>query len=167
MELMLNVKVRPRIVPHVSSIYTLFGRIVTDAERNRCGKKFMTVNRDRFRCYMLDTLDFKDEAQNIVEATFDSKNVDVASAKVTLFQHSWKNQELEFTFRILFYAYDDDNVKLREDELKQYVLEWMSEEGAYITLDEDEWWGEDGLSCSFRIELDESDVDLIAFISEE
>lgn len=167
MELTLNVKVRPRIVPHVSSIYTLFGRIITDEEKKRCGEKFMTINHDRFRCYMLDTLDFKDEAQNIVEAAFDSKNVDVASAKVTLFQHSWKNQELEFTFRILFYAHDDGNVKLREDKLKQYVLEWMNEEGAYITLDDDEWWGENGLKCSFRIEVNESDIDVIAFTSEE
>ena len=167
MELTLNVKVRPRIVPIVNSIYTLSGRIVTDVEKNHCSKKFMSKNRDKFRCYMLDTLDFKDEGQNIIEAAFDSKNVDVASAKVTLFQHSWKNQELEFTFRILFYAHDDNNAKLREDKLKQYVLEWMQEEGAYITLDEDEYWGENGLSCSFRIELDESSIDVIAFTSEE
>lgn len=166
MELTLSVKVRPKIIPIVNSIYTLFGRIVTDAERNRCGEKFITINRDKFRCYMLGTLDFKDEAQNIVEAAFDSKNVDIASAKVTLFQHSWINQELQFTFRISFYANDDSNVKVREDKLQQYVLEWMREEGAYITLDVDEWWGEDGLSCSFRIEVDESDVDVIAFISE-
>lgn len=167
MELTLNVKVRPQIVPIVNSIYTLFGRIITDEEKNNCSKKFMSKNRDKFRCYMLNTLDFKDEAQNIVEAAFDSKNVDVASAKVTLFQHSWKNQELEFTFRILFHAHDDDSVKLREDKLQQYILEWMSEEEAYITLDEDEWWGENGLYCSFRIEVDESDIDVIAFTSEE
>ena len=167
MELTLNVKVRPRIVPIVNSIYTLFGRIVTDVEKNHCSKKFMTINRDKFRCYMLNTLDFKDEGQNIIEAAFDSKDVDIASAKVTLFQHSWRNQELEFTFRILFYAHDDNNVKLREDKLKHYVLEWMEEEGAYIMLDEDEWWGENGLHCSFRIEVDESSVDVIAFTSEE
>lgn len=167
MELTLNVKVRPRIVPIVNSIYTLFGRIITETERNRCGENFLTINRDKFRCYMLDSLDFKDEAQNIIEAAFDSKNVDIASAKVTLFQHSWKNQELEFTFRILFHAHDDSSVKVREDKLRQYVLEWMREEGAYITLDEDEWWGENGLSCSFRIEVSESDIDVIAFTSEE
>ena len=91
MELLVDVKVRPKIIPIVNSIYTLFGRIVTDVERNRCGEKFIAINRDKFRCYMLDTLDFKDEAQNIVEAVFDSKNVDIASVKVTLFQDSWTN----------------------------------------------------------------------------
>lgn len=167
MELTLNVKVRPRIVPHVNSIYTLFGRIVTNEERNLCGKKFLTINRDKFRCYMLDTLDFKDEAQNIVEAAFDSENVDIASAKVTLFQYSWINQELQFTFRISFYANDDSNVGVRKDELQQYVLEWMQEEGAYIGLGENEYWGENGVMCSFRVEIEESDVDVIAFTSEE
>lgn len=167
MELFVNVKVRPKIIPIVNDIYSIVGIHHTSEELDRCAKKFMSKNRDKFRCYMLDTLDFKDEGQNIIEAAFDSKNVDVASARVTLFQHSWKNQELEFTFRILFYAHDDNNVKLREDKLKHYVLEWMEEEGAYITLDEDEYCGENGLSCSFRIEVDESDIDVIAFTSEE
>ena len=128
MELTVEAKIRPKIIPTVNSSYKLFGRIITNEERSQCAKKFMSINSNRFRCYIEDTLDFKDEAQNIVEVAFDSKDVDIASAKVTLFYHIWKNQELEFTLRILFYAYDY-NVKLREDELKQYVLEWMREEG--------------------------------------
>ena len=43
----------------------------------------------------------------------------------------------------------------------------MRAEGAYIGLGENEYWGEDGVMCSFRVEIDQSDVDVIAFISEE
>ena len=29
------------------------------------------------------------------------------------------------------------------------------------------YWGENGVMCTFRVEIEESDVDVIAFISEE
>ena len=56
---------------------------------------------------------------------------------------------------------------LREDNLKHYILKWMQAEGAYVGLGESEYWGENGAMCSFRVEVEESDVDIIAFMSEE
>ena len=98
---------------------------------------------------------------------FDRKGVDVSSAKFTVFQHFWRNHELHIIFGISFYANNDDVVVLREDKLKNYILKWMQAEGAYIGLCDNEWWGENGVMCSFRTEIDQSDVDVIAFMSEE
>lgn len=43
----------------------------------------------------------------------------------------------------------------------------MRAEGAYVGLDDSEYWGENGVSCSFRVDIDSDDIDIIAFLSEE
>lgn len=112
-------------------------------------------------------MDFTRKGQIIVAEAFDRKGVDVSSAKFTVFQHFWRNHELHIIFRISFYADSEDDVVLREDKLKHYILEWMRAEGAYIGLGENEYWGENGVMCSFRVEIDQSDVDVVAFMYEE
>lgn len=167
MELMVDVKVRPKIIPITNNIYKRFGTYLTVDELNRYAQKFMKINRDKFVCDILNNMDFTRKGQIIVAEAFDRKGVDVSSARFTVFQHFWKNHELHFIFRISFYANNNDDVVLREDKLKNYILKWMQAEGAYIGLGDNEWWGENGVMCSFRVEIEESDVDVIAFMSEE
>lgn len=143
-----------------------FGTYLTVEELNQYAQKFMRINRDKFVCDILNNMDFTRKGQIIVAEAFDRKGVDVASAKFTVFQYFWKNHELHLIFRISFYA-NDNSVVLREDKLKHYILKWMQAEGAYVGLGESEYWGENGVMCSFRVEIDQSDVDLIDFISEE
>ena len=166
MELMVDVKVRPKIIPITNNIYKRFGTYLTVDELNQYAQKFMRINRDKFVCDILNNMDFTQKGQIIVAEAFDRKGVDVSSAKFTVFQHFWKNHELHLIFRISFHA-NDNSVVLREDNLKHYILKWMQAEGAYVGLGESEYWGENGVMCTFRVEIDQSDVDLIAFISEE
>lgn len=167
MELMVDVKVRPKIVPIANNIYKRFGTYLTVDELNQYAQKFMRINRDKFVCDILNNMDFTRKGQIIVAEAFDRKGVDVASAKFTVFQHFWRNHELHFISRISFYANNNDDVLLREDKLKHYILKWMQAEGAYVGLGESEYWGENGVMCTFRVEIEESDVDVIAFMSEE
>lgn len=167
MELMVDVKVRPKIIPITNNIYKRFGTYLTVYELNQYAQKFMRINRGKFVCDILNNMDFTRKGQIIVTEAFDRKGVDVASAKFTVFQHFWKNHELHLIFRISFYANDDNAVALRKDKLKHYILKWMQAEGAYVGLGESEYWGENGVMCTFRVEIEESDVDVIAFISEE
>lgn len=166
MELMVDVKVRPKIILITNNIYERFGTYLTVDELNQYAQKFMRINRDKFVCDILNQMDFTRKGQIIVAEAFDRKGVDVSSAKFTVFQHFWRNHELHIIFRISFYA-DSDDVVLREDKLKHYILEWMRAEGAYIGLGENEYWGENGVMCSFRVEIDQSDVDVVAFMYEE
>ena len=171
MELMVDVKVRPKIIPITNNIYKRFGTYLTVDELNQYAQKFMRINRDKFVCDILNSMDFTRKGQIIVAEAFDRKGVDVSSAKFTVFQHFWRNHELHLIFRISFYTTDDSAVVLavvlREDKLKNYILKWMQAESAYIGLGDNEWWGENGVMCSFRTEIEKSDVDLIAFMSEE
>ena len=166
MELMVDVKVRPKIIPITNNLYKKFGTYLTVDELNQYAQKFMKINRDKFVCDILNNMDFTRKGQIIVAEAFDRKGVDVSGAKFTVFQHFWKNHELHLIFRISFHA-NDNSVVLREDDLKHYILKWMQAEGAYIGLGDNEWWGENGVMCSFRVEIDQSDVDVIAFMSEE
>ena len=167
MELMVDVKVRPKIIPIANNIYKRFGTYLTVDELNQYAQKFMKINRDKFVCDILDNMDFTRKGQIIIAEAFDREGVDVSSARFTVFQHFWKNHELHLIFRISFYTNNDANVILREDKLKNYILEWMQVEGAYIGLGEDKYWGENGVSCSFRVDIDSDDIDIIAFLSEE
>ena len=167
MELMVDVKVRPKIISITNNIYKRFGTYLTVDELNQYAQKFMKINCDKFVCDILNNMDFTRKGQIIIAEAFDRKGVDVSSAKFTVFQHFWRNHELHLIFRISFYANDDNAVVLREDKLKHYILNWMRVEGAYIGLGENEYWGENGVMCTFRVEIEESDVDVIAFIYEE
>ena len=167
MELMVDVEVRPKIIPITNNIYKRFGTYLTVDELNQYAQKFMRINRDKFVCDILNNMDFTQKGQIIMAEAFDRKGVDVASAKFTVFQHFWRNHELHLIFRISFYTTDDSAVVLREDKLKNYNLKCMQAESAYIGLGENEYWGENGVMCSFRTEIEKSDVDLIAFMSEE
>ena len=167
MELMVDVKVRPKIIPIANNIYKRFGTYLTVDELNQYAQKFMKINRDKFVCDILNSMDFTRKGQIIIAEAFDRKGVDVSSAKFTVFQHFWRNHELHFISRISFYANNDNEVLLLEDKLKHYILEWMRAEGAYVGLDDSEYWGENGVMCSFRVEIEESDVDVVAFMYEE
>lgn len=166
MELMANITVRPKIVPYVTENHIIVQVQLSDDDKQKYAEKFMSINRDKFECYIVDCLYFNDEAQNIIKETFGDKNVDVASARFTSFKHSWNNLELRLIFRISFYA-NDDKVVLREDKLKHYISEWMKEEGAYISLSEDEYWGDGKARCSFRVDVDSNDVAVVAALFEE
>ncbi len=166
MELMVDVKVRPKIIPITNNIYKRFGTYLTVEELNQYAQKFMRINRDKFVCDILNQMDFTRKGQIIVAEAFDREGVDVASARFTVFQHFWENHELHFISMISFHV-NDNSVVLREDNLKHYILKWMQAEGAYVGLGESEYWGENGVMCTFRVEIEESDVDVIAFISEE
>lgn len=167
MELTIEAKVRPKIIPVVNNIYNRRGVYPTIDELNQYAQKFMKINRDKFVCDILNSMDFTRKGQIIIAEAFDRKGVDVSSAKFTVFQHFWRNHELHFISRISFYVNHDNEVLLREDKLKHYILEWMRAEGAYVGLDDSEYWGENGVMCSFRVEIEESDVDVVAFMSEE
>ena len=121
MELMVDVKVRPKIIPITNNIYKRFGTYLTVDELNQYAQKFMRINRDKFVCDILNNIDFTQKGQIIVAEAFDRKCVDVSSAKFTVFQHFWKNHELHLIFRISFHA-NDNSVALREDNLKHYIL---------------------------------------------
>lgn len=69
-------------------------------------------------------------------------------------------------FKILFQP-KSDNLELQLEQLRHYIFKWMQVEGAYIGLRENEYWGENGVMCSFRVEIEESDVDVATFTSEE
>lgn len=166
MELMVDVKVRPKILPVVNDIYSIVGIHHTSEELDRCAKKFMSINHDRFTCDTIRLTDFKRKAQLLVTKSFERGTVDIITARFSFFKYEWLNHELHLVFRILFDT-TQDNLVVQKDRLQSYILEWMQVEGAYIGLGENEYWGEDGISCSFKVEINESDVDLIAFVSEE
>ena len=90
MELMVDVKVRPKIIPITNNIYKRFGTYLTVDELNQYAQKFMKINRDKFVCDILNNMDFTRKGQIIVAEAFDRKSVDVSSAKFTVFQHFWK-----------------------------------------------------------------------------
>lgn len=69
-------------------------------------------------------------------------------------------------FKILFQP-KSDNLELQLEQLRHYIFKWMQVEGAYIGLRENEYWGENGVMCSFRVEIEESDVNVAVFTSEE
>ena len=166
MELMVNVKVRPKIIPLVNDIYSIIGVHHTSEKPDRCAKKFMSVNYDRFTCDTIRLMDFKRKAQLLVTTSFERGTVDIITARFSFFKYEWLNHKLHLVFRILFDTVQD-NLVVQKDQLQSYILEWMQVEGAYVGLAENEYWGENGVMCTFRVEIEESDVDVIAFISEE
>ena len=121
MELMVDVKVRPKIIPLTNNIYKRFGTYLTVDELHQYAQKFMRINRDKFVCDMLNSMDFTRKGQIIIAEAFDRKGVDVVSARFTVFQHFWKNHELHFISRISFHV-NDNSMVLREDNLKHYIL---------------------------------------------
>lgn len=54
MELMVDVKVRPKIIPITNNIYNRFGTYLTVDELNQYAQKFMRINRDKFVCDILN-----------------------------------------------------------------------------------------------------------------
>ena len=166
MELMIDIEIKPKIVPIVNDIYSIVGIHHTSEELDRCAKKFMSINHDRFTCDTIRLMDFKRKAQLIVSKSFKRGTVDVITARFSFFKYEWLNHELHLVVRILFDT-THDKLVVQKEQLRSYILEWMQVEGAYIGLGENEWWGEDGINCSFKVEIDESDIDVIAFTSEE
>ena len=166
MELTLNVKVRPRIIPIANNIYNRIGTYSTADGLNQYAQKFMNKNHSRFVCDIENCMDLQQKGKIIVAKSFNSGDVDVTSVNVSSFKHNWENHELSIVFKILFPS-KGDSIELQLEQLRHYVFKWMQVEGAYIGLGENEYWGEDGVMCSFRVEIEESDVDVIAFTSEE
>lgn len=166
MELTLNVKVRTKIVPIANNIYNRIGTYQTVDELNQYAQKFMNKNHSRFVCDIENFVDLQQQGKIIVAKAFRSGDVDVNSANVISFKHNWENHELSLLFKILFQP-KGDSIELQLEQLRHYVFKWMQVEGAYIGLGENEYWGENGVMCSFRFEIEESEVDVIAFTSGE
>ena len=166
MELMLNVKVRPKIIPIVNSIYKSRGVYPTTDELNQYAQKFMSINHDRFVCDIENLIDVQQKGRLLTAKALGTGDVDIRSAKVLEFNHDWENHELRITFKILIQP-KSDTVEIQLEQLRYYIFKWMQVEGAYIGLGENEYWGGDGVVCTFRVEIEESDVDVIAFTSEE
>lgn len=166
MELTLNVKVRPRIIPIANNIYNRIGTYSTADELNQHAQKFMSKNHSRFVCDIENCMDLQQKGQIIVAKSFNSGDVDVTSVNVSSFKHTWENHELSLMFKILFQP-KSDNLELQLEQLHHYIFKWMQVEGAYIRLGTNEYWGENGVMCSFRVEIEESDVDVATFTSEE
>lgn len=166
MELTLNVKVRPRIIPIANNIYNRIGTYSTADGLNQYAQKFMNKNHSRFVCDIENCMDLQQKGQIIVAKSFNSGDVDVTSVNVSSFKHTWENHELSLMFKILFQP-KSDNLELQLEQLHHYIFKWMQVEGAYIRLGTNEYWGENGVMCSFRVEIEESDVDVATFTSEE
>lgn len=166
MELTVEAKIRPNIIPIANNIYNRVGAYSTVDELNQYAQKFMSKNRSRFVCDIENCMDLQQKGQIIVAKSFNCGDVDVNSADVSSFKHTWENYELSLLLKILFQP-KGDGVELQLEQLRHYIFKWMQIEGAYVGLGENEYWGENGVMCSFRVEIEESDVDVIAFTSEE
>lgn len=166
MELTVEAKVKPKIIPIANNIYNRIGTYSTVDELNQYAQKFMNKNHSRFVCDIENCIDLQQKGRLLVAKAFRSGDVDVNSAKVISFKHNWENHELSLLFKILFQP-KGDSIELQLEQLRHYVFKWMQVEGAYIGLGENEYWGENGVMCSFGVEIEESDVDVIAFTSEE
>lgn len=166
MELMVDVKIKPKIIPIVNNIYKHRGAYHTVDELNQYAQKFMRINHNKFASDIENCMDLQQKRRLIVANAFRSGDVNVHTASVSSFKHDWKNHELSMTFRISIQPKSDD-VELQLEQLRHYIFKWMRVEGAYIGLGENEYWGDNGVMCTFRVELDESDVYVIAFVSEE
>lgn len=166
MELTVEAKIRPNIIPIANNIYKSRGVYPTADELNQYAQKFMSINYDRFVCDIENLIDVQQKGQIIVAKSFNSGDVDVTSVNVSSFKHTWENHELSLMFKILFQP-KSDNLELQLEQLHHYIFKWMQVEGAYVGLGGNEYWGENGVMCSFRVEIEESDVDVATFTSEE
>lgn len=166
MELIVEAKIRPKIIPIANNIYNRIGEYPTIDELNEYAQKFMSINHDRFVCDIENCMDLQQKGRIIVAKSFNSRDVDVTSVNVSSFKYTWENHELSLTFKILFQP-KSDNLELQLEQLRHYIFKWMQVEGAYIGLRENEYWGENGVMCSFRVEIEESDVNVAVFTSEE
>lgn len=166
MELTVEAKIRPNIIPIANNIYNRVEAYSTVDELNQYAQKFMSKNRSRFVCDIENCMDLQQKGQIIVAKSFNCGDVDVTSVNVSSFKHTWENHELSLMFKILFQP-KSDNLELQLEQLHHYIFKWMQVEGAYIRLGTNEYWGENGVMCSFRVEIEESDVDVATFTSEE
>lgn len=166
MELIIEITVKPKIIPVVNNIYNRRGVYPTTDELNQYAQKFMSINHDRFVCDIENLIDVQQKGRLLTAKAIGTGAVDVRSARVLAFNHDWENHELSMTFRISIQP-KSDCVELQLEQLRHYIFKWMQVEGCYIGLGENEYWGENGVMCSFRVEIEESDVDVIAFVSEE
>lgn len=166
MELIVESKIRPKIIPIVNNVYKHRGAYHTVDELNQYAQKFMRINHNKFLCDIENCMDLQQKGRLIVANAFRSGDVNVHTASVSSFKHDWENHELSMTFRISIQPNGSD-VELQLEQLRHYIFKWIQVEGAYIGLDENEYWGDDGVVCTFRVEIEESDVNVVAFISEE
>lgn len=166
MELIVEAKIRPKIIPIANNIYNRIGEYPTIDELNEYAQKFMSINHDRFVCDIENCMDLQQKGRIIVAKSFNSGDVDVTSVNVSSFKYTWENHELSLMFKILFQP-KSDNLELQLEQLRHYIFKWMQVEGAYIGLGGNEYWGENGVMCSFRVEIEESDVNVAVFTSEE
>lgn len=166
MELMIEITVKPKIIPVANNIYNRRGVYHTIDELNEYAQKFMIINHDRFVCDIENCIELQQKGRLLAAKALGTGDVDVRSASVLSFKHDWENHELSITFRISVKPKSDD-VELQLEQLRHYIFRWMRVEGAYIGLGENEYWGDNGVVCTFRVEIEESDVDVIAFVSEE
>lgn len=166
MELMIEITIKPKIIPIANNVYKHHGSYHTVDELNQYAQKFMSINHDRFVCDIENLIDVQQKGRLLTAKVLGTGDVDIRSARVLAFNHDWENHELNMTFRISIQP-KSDVVELQLEQLRHYIFKWMQVEGVYIGLGEDEYWGDNGVVCTFRVEIEESDVDVIAFVSEE
>ena len=166
MELMVDVKIKPKIIPIVNNVYKHRGAYHTVDELNQYAQKFMSINHNKFVCDIENCIDLQQKGRLLAAKALGTGDVDVRSASVLSFKHDWENHELIMTFGISVQSKSDD-VELQLEQLRHYIFRWMRVEGAYIGLGDNEYWGDNGVVCTFRVEIEESDVDVVAFISKE
>lgn len=166
MELTAEAKIRPNIIPIANNIYKSRGVYPTADELNQYAQKFMSINYDRFVCDIENLIDVQQKGRLLTAKALGTGDVDIRSVRVLAFSHGWENHELSMTFKISIQP-KSDTVELQLEQLRHYIFKWMQVEGAYVGLGGNEYWGENGVMCSFRVEIEESDVDVIAFTSEE
>lgn len=166
MELIVEAKIRPKIIPIVNNIYKHRGAHRTVDELTQYARKFMSINYDRFVCDIENCIDLQRKGQLLVSKALEIGDVDVHNIRVLSFTHDWENHELSFTFRIFFQP-KSENIEVQLEQLSHYIFKWMRAEGAYIGLGKNKYWGDNEVICTFDVEIDESDIDVIALMSEE
>lgn len=166
MELIIEIAVKPKIVPVVNNIYNRRGVYPTIDELNQYAQKFMSINHDRFVCEIENLIDVQQKGRLLTAKALGDGDVDIRRVRVLAFSHDWENHELSMTFKISIQP-KSNCVELQLEQLRYYIFKWIQVEGAYIGLGEKEYWGDNGVMCSFRVEIEESDVDVIAFTTDE
>ena len=91
MELTVEAKVKPKIIPIANNIYNRIGTYSTVDELNQYAQKFMNKNHSRFVCDIENCIDLQQKGRLLVAKAFRSGDVDVNSAKVISFKHNWEN----------------------------------------------------------------------------
>lgn len=149
MELKIRVQSKPDIVVGAEGIN---GHLSTKEERDYCITEFKKRNMNHFVCAIGDNVDIE-RCYDLVKQGFDIRQIDYDSIELVDFKHSWDGSELDFTVVIGLKEKDDngEDLQFNEEQLHDYVHDWMYFEGAHIWLI-DPWWGVGDVECYYTVE---------------